>query len=90
MKQRIACIVLVDLRDGIGRPSVDETADLLLRTGIISTSRQDANKLVNSMIDKGHRYKNLQQGTSAGVALVLGISLPEYWWVVLKVTRHHS
>ena len=81
MKQRLACLVLVDLRDGVGRPSIEDTAALLWHNGIIATSFEKAIKTVKAMIDDGHRYRNLQQHTADGIALVLGISLPEYWFV---------
>jgi hypothetical protein len=85
MKQRIACLVLVDLRDSMGRPSDENTATLLCRTGIIPTGRSAALKLIRAMVDAGHRYRNLQLEISPGLALVLGISLPEYWSVYLQI-----
>jgi hypothetical protein len=81
MKQRIACLVLVDLRDSIGRPSDEDTAALLCRTGIIPTTRSAALKTIKAMVDAGHRHRNLQHESSRGLALVLGISLPEHWSV---------
>jgi hypothetical protein len=53
MKQRLACLVPVDFRDGIGCPSVEETATLLFQTGIIPTALSRAVKTVNAMIDTG-------------------------------------
>lgn len=88
MKQRIACLVLVDFRDGIGRPSVEETAALLCQTGIIATTQMKAAKIVNSMIDAGHRYRNLELNTTPGLAMVLGISLPESWSVSSQYFRY--
>lgn len=79
MKQRVACLVLVDLRDRIGRPSIEETASLLCRTGVIAAGEKRAIKIVNAMVDAGHRYRNLELNTSSGIALVLGTSLPEFW-----------
>lgn len=81
MKQRIACLVLVDLRDSMGRPSDEDTAALLCRTGIIMAGRAVALKTIRAMVDAGHRYRNLQSEISSGLPLVLGISLPEYWFV---------
>lgn len=75
----MACIVLVDLRDDIGRPSVEETAERLLSAGIFTGSRSMAITTVNKMVDKGHRYRNLHLNVCDGLALVLGIALPEYW-----------
>ena len=72
---------LVDLRDGAGRPSIEHTAAILWHNGIIATSLAKATKAVKAMIDEGHRYRNLQQHTVDGIALVLGVSLPEYWLV---------
>lgn len=77
MKQRMACIVLVDLRDEIGRPSIKDTAELLLSTGILAGSRHSAIATVNRMVDRGHRYRNLHLNVCDGLALVLGIALPE-------------
>lgn len=85
MKQRLACLVLVDFRDGIGRPSVQDTAALLYQTGIIATTLSKAVKTVNAMIDAGHRYRNLELNTKSGLALVLGISLPEFWLVHIQI-----
>jgi hypothetical protein len=85
MKQRLACLVLVDFRDGIGRPSVQDTAALLCQTGIIATTLCKAVKTVNAMIDAGHRYRNLELNTKSGLALVLGISLPESWLVHIQI-----
>jgi hypothetical protein len=84
MKQRLACLVLVDFRDGIGRPSVEETATLLFQTGIIPTALSRAVKIVNAMIDAGHRYRNLELNTTSGISLVLGIFLPESWLVQIR------
>lgn len=81
MKQRIACLVLVELRDSLGCPSYEHTAALLHDTGIIPTSRSTASKTIKTMIDAGHRYRLLQRDSSRGLTLVLGISLPEYWSV---------
>jgi hypothetical protein len=53
MKQRLACLVPVDFRDGIGRPSFEETATLLFQTGIIPTALSRAVKTVNAIIDAG-------------------------------------
>jgi hypothetical protein len=85
MKQRVACLVLVDFRDGIGRPSVQNTAALLCQTGIIATTLSKAVKTVNAMIDAGHRYRNLELNTKSGLVLVLGISLPESWLVHIQI-----
>ena len=79
MKQRMACIVLTDLRDGIGRPTIVETADLLLAVGVLAGHRSKAIAAVDAMVDKGHRYRNLHQNVCTGLALVLGIGLPEHW-----------
>lgn len=87
MKQRIACLVLVELRDSLDRPSYELTAALLHRTGIIPTSLSAASKTIKTMIDAGHRYRNLQRESSHGLALVLGISLPEYWSVCPENVR---
>jgi hypothetical protein len=84
MKQRLACLVLVDFRDGIGRPSVEETATLLFQTGIFPTALSRAVKTVNAMIDAGHRYRNLELNTTSGTSLVLGIFLPESWLVHIR------
>lgn len=81
MKQRLACLVLVDFRDAIGRPPVEETAALLHQTGIIPTALSKAIKTVNAMVDAGHRYRNLELNVAPGLALVLGISLSESWLV---------
>jgi hypothetical protein len=54
---------------------------LLYRTGIIPTTRSAALKTIKAMVDAGHRYRNLQHETSRGLAFVLGISLPEHWFV---------
>lgn len=90
MKQRVACLVLVDFRDGIGRPSVQDTAALLYQTGIIATTLSKAVKTVNAMVDAGHRYRNLELNTTHGLALVLGTSLPESWLVHVRFVNERS
>lgn len=87
MKQRLACMILVDLRDGLGRPSIEDTASLLLSTGIVASSRRNAIDTVKQMIDKGHRYRNLHQNICPGLALVLGIALPEHWYAYREMIR---
>ncbi|KAM0711466.1 hypothetical protein Q7P35_000832 [Cladosporium inversicolor] len=84
MKQRVACLVLVDFRDGIGRPSVEDTATILYQTGIIPTTLSKAIKTVNTMVDTGHRYRNLELNTTPGLCLVLGTLLPESCWTKNK------
>jgi hypothetical protein len=90
MKQRVACLVLVDFRDGIGRPSVQDTAALLYQTGIIPTTLTRAIKTVNTMVDAGHRYRNLELNTTSGLCLVLGILLPESWLVHIQLLNEGS
>lgn len=90
MKQRVACLVLVDFRDGIGRPSIQDTAALLYHTGIIATTLSKAVKTVNAMVDAGHRYRNLELNTIHGLALVLGTSLPESWLVHVRFVNERS
>ena len=90
MKQRIACLVLVDLRDSMGRPSDEDTATLLCRTGVIPTGYSAALKTIKAMVDAGHRYRNLQLEISPGLALVLGTALPEYWYVLLQSVQERD
>jgi hypothetical protein len=90
MKQRVVCLVLVDFRDGIGRPSVQDTAALLYQTGIIPTTLSRATKTVNSMVDAGHRYRNLELNTTSGLCLVLGTLLPESWLVHIQLVNEGS
>ena len=90
MKQRVACLILVDFRDGIGRPSVEDTATILYQTGIIPTTLSKAIKTVNAMVDAGHRYRNLELNTTSGLCLVLGILLPESWLVDIRFINETS
>ncbi|EMC97239.1 hypothetical protein BAUCODRAFT_444734 [Baudoinia panamericana UAMH 10762] len=84
MKQRLACLVLVELRDLIGRPSVETTAAILCSTGILAASFDHAVKTTSTMIDAGHRYINMEKNIARGLALVVGTNLREYCWIKYK------
>lgn len=88
MKQRLACLVLIDLRDRIGEPSFEATAAYLCSAGVFSTSAA-ALAVFRKMIDAGSRYRNLETalGTS-GVCLALGSGLSEGWYV--PKSRHNK
>ena len=77
MVQRIACIVLVEIRDWMGRPAVDDITDSVHVAQIVNVPAVDIKKIVVNMIDWGHRYKNLEKDLDRGICLSLGIDLPE-------------
>lgn len=78
MKQRISCIVLVELRHELGKPPVEATVAVLKRLGVVTLPFVDAVKKIEAMIDAGHRYVNFEQEICAGICLALGTSLLEY------------
>ena len=78
MKQRISCIILVELRHELEKPPVEATVAVLKQLGVLTLPFVQAVKKIKEMIDAGHRYVNFEQEISAGICLALGISLPEY------------
>lgn len=82
MKQRVSCIILVDLRRELGKPPVEATVAVLRRLGVLTLPFDDAVKKIEGMIDAGHRYMNFEQEICPGICLALGKSLREYQYVI--------
>lgn len=78
MKQRVSCIILVEVRDKLGRPPVEATVAVLKRLGVLTLPVGEAVKKIELMIDAGHRYLNFEIEICPGICLALGTSLPEY------------
>lgn len=77
MAQRIACIVLVDIRDLMGRPPIDVIACAVHVAHVVDVSAEDIKRTVEKMIDCGHRYNNMERRLGRGICLSLGSDLPE-------------
>lgn len=77
MKQRLACLVLVEIRDSMHRPPIPTTAEMLRRESIILCDQESAIKMIEDMLDAGHRYQNLEAKIHPGICLALGKASPE-------------
>lgn len=77
MKKRLACLVLVDIRDGMQRPSIAETAQILRQEGVVCFNQKDAVKLIEGMVNAGHRYRNMEKTVRGGICMALGTGLAE-------------
>lgn len=77
MAQRMACIVLVDVHTGMGRPSSGCFANTTQVGQIVGLSSKDVEKTVDAMLDSGHRYKNMEIALGKGICLTLGCDLSE-------------
>ena len=71
-------MILVDLRDELGRPPIESTVVVLRRLGVLTASLKEGTKQVQSMVDAGHRYRNFEREICAGICLTLGKTLREY------------
>lgn len=74
---RHSCIALVEFRSEIGKPSVDETAHVLHHSIGLGQDIDEAVKILTTMIDFGHRYKQLEDSLGAGICLVLPTNIGE-------------
>lgn len=73
----MACIVLVDIRDWMGRPPIDIVANAVHVTYIADLSAVQIERTMEKMIGWGHRYKNMENVLDRGICLSLGNDLSE-------------
>ena len=69
--------MLVDFRERINRPSIPDTAHILHHSAKFCKDVEEAKKLLDTMIDAGHRYKQLEASLGDGVCLVLPTDIGE-------------
>ena len=73
----MACIVLVELREWMNNPPIEEVASTLSTTKLFALSPSDLRKTLDTMVDAGSRYKNLELATNDGICFLLGTTLKE-------------
>jgi hypothetical protein len=79
MAQRMACVVLADvLNCNTGRHiDVDMIVSSVHAQRSLNLAAQDVIRVVEKMVDWGHRYRNLEIALGKGICLVLGCDLSE-------------
>lgn len=75
--------MLVEFRERMGLTSVEETVQSLQGVVGLCRSEQHTRHTLSTMIDHGHKYRNLERHLGHGVCLFLGISLSETHWTKL-------
>lgn len=77
MVSRASCILLLEFRARYKCSSVEETAAAIHPFWSINYSLEYLTDTLHSMIDDGHRYKNIEKALGAGSILVLGKDISE-------------
>ncbi|KAJ8610787.1 hypothetical protein MRB53_038338 [Persea americana] len=62
----------------------------LCNSGIFGVSSENATKTITSMIDAGHRYRNIEQKLGLGSCMVLGVSLTESYTPVAVLAPKYA
>lgn len=73
----MACIALAEWRPNDKVIAGDETVKLLISKSDVSSNEPEAAKILRDMLDKGHRYKNLERHVGGGIAFALGVEMAE-------------
>lgn len=69
--------MLAEFRKEIGEPSIDATAHFLHCSAGFGRDLDEATRTLNTMIDSGSRYKQLEGLLGGGVCFVLPTNLGE-------------
>ena len=75
--RRSLCILLVEFRAQYCSTPVTEIASILHRAGTVRHSLDELTNTMNSMIDSGSRYKNIERVLGLGSTLLLGQDVKE-------------
>jgi hypothetical protein len=69
--------LLVEFREWLGKPDVGATATFLHRVGGFGKDLEDASKILDTMLDRGSRYKQLEGSLGVGVLFILPTNIGE-------------
>lgn len=69
--------MLVEFRKEIGEPSIDTTAHFLHYSAGFGRDIEEATKTLNTMIESGSKYKQLEDLLGVGVCFVLPTNIGE-------------
>ena len=69
--------MLVEFREWLGRPDIDSTATFLYFTAGFGQELKEATSILNTMLDHGSRYKQLERYLGIGVLFVLPTDIGE-------------
>jgi hypothetical protein len=75
--RRSLCILLVEFRALYGSTPVAEIASILYHAGTVQHSLEELTTTMDSMIDSGSRYKNIERVLGPGSTLLLGQNVKE-------------
>jgi len=80
--------LLVEFREWLGKPNVENTAVFLHLEAGIGKDLEDATKIIDTMLDHGSRYKQLESLLGVGVLFVLPTNIGETNWtrIITKTT----
>ena len=69
--------MLVEFREEIGQPPIEATAQFLHVSGGFGRDVDEATRILNTMIESGHKYKQVEGEIGAGVCFVLPTDIGE-------------
>lgn len=81
MAQRMACIVLEEIRKEVGRPQLMALASTV-QNSTPEHLPTSVEKCIDDMLNLGSRYINIEGAMGRGICLVLGCDLPESQYVI--------
>lgn len=73
----MACVCLVELYLAMGRPLVEDIACVISFGDDVFMFEPEVRKTIDTMLDWGHRYKNLEKASNEGICFTLGCDLSE-------------
>jgi hypothetical protein len=75
--RRSLCILLVEFRALYGSTPAAEVASILYRAGTVRHSLEELTATMDTMIDSGSRYNNIERVLGPGSTLLLGQNVKE-------------